>query len=174
MHNMVRWKTIPLWRIIAFRLLLDELIKRLHSVASYSKSIDLIQSIQQSCCNKQMMTYPRMRKTVLTPSHNLDASRTLFSVPIDVSLRDMNLAAKQTALKGSGLVSQVEFCLCQGYWLVVIFSSITVMSLCLESELYSVTIWLRNRKVWVMTDWSFGRRNIWVLDTVLVLVICSF
>ena len=39
---------------------------------------------------------------------------------------------------------------------------------------FHVTVWLRNRKVWAMRDWSCGRRNIVVLDMVLVPAIYSF
>ena len=35
-------------------------------------------------------------------------------------------------------------------------------------------IWLRNRKVWVMRDWFYGKKNIGVLEMVLVLAIYSF
>ena len=40
--------------------------------------------------------------------------------------------------------------------------------------IFHVTIWLSNRKVWALRDWSYGRRNISILDMVLVLAIYSF
>ena len=40
--------------------------------------------------------------------------------------------------------------------------------------LFPITIWLRNRNVSAMRNWSYGRRNIEVLDMVLALAIYSF
>ena len=130
----------------------------------------LIWSIQQCCCHKSMMTW----KTVLILSHCLDTSRTLFLAPTDVSLWDVNSGPGQTLLKGSGL----EFCLCQWYWLVVLFWFVCVIHSYTSHvpmfgirAIFHFTIWLKNRKVWAMRDRSFGIRNIGVLDIVLVLAI---
>ena len=52
-----------------------------------------------------MMTSPGTWKAVLILSHGLNISRSLFLMPTDVFLWDVNPAAEQTPLKGSGLVS---------------------------------------------------------------------
>ena len=89
-------------------------------------------------------------------------------------------AAEQTPLKGSGLVS--------GLW-VLLVSEIQAdrpLLACMRhpqlqlschyvpNQSYILcTIWF-GKKVWAIKEWSYGRRNIGLLDTVLVLTIYSF
>ena len=65
----------------------------------------------------------------------------------------------------------VESCLCQVYWLVVLFRVVCIIpsynnhvTIFRIKAIFHVTIWLRNRKVWATKDLSYPRRNIEVLD----------
>ena len=108
MPNRERWKTIPL----CWRLLLEESIKV--SISSRHTLSPLIWLIQQCCYNKSMMSYPRTWKTDLILTHGINTSRTLFLMPIDVFLWDMNSAADQTHRKGLHLVS--------GRWVLLVLT----------------------------------------------------
>ena len=162
-------KLFTLRRRAALRLLLDESIKSIHSVASYFTP--LIWSIQQCCCNKPMITYPGTWKTVLVLSHGLNTSRMLFLVPTDVSLWDVNPVTKQTPSKGSCLMSvQLMSRVLAGhpFWLICIIPSYNSHVTMFESELYFMLSGSGTRR---SGPW---RRNIAILDMVLVLAIYSF
>ena len=92
------------------------------------------------------MTYPGTWKTVLILSRGLNTSRTLFLVLTNVSFWDVNPAAEQTSLKDLDLVSgRWVLCFKGISWLsssglYVSSPATTVMSLCSESELYSMLL----------------------------------
>ena len=127
------------------------------------------------------MTYPGRWETVLILSQCLDTSWTLFLVPMDVSLWDVNPATDQTPLKGSDLVPS--------RWVLLVLRVLAGRPLfsCMHHPqlkshvtkfeiraIFHITIWLKNRYIWAMRDRSYGRRNIGVLDMVVVLAIYSF
>ena len=85
-----------------------------------------------------------MWKTALILSISLNTSRTLFLMTTDVSLWDVNPAAEQTPLKGSGLVSYCWVLLMSRilaghlFLICMCHPQLQVMLLCSESELYSM------------------------------------
>ena len=65
-------------------------------------------------------------------------------------------------------------CWSSSFGLYITSLATTILSLFRIWSIFHVSIWLRNRKVWAMRDWYFGRRNIGILDMVVVLAIYSF
>ena len=90
-----------------------------------------------------MMTYHWTWKTVVILSYGIDTRRTLFLAPKDVSLREVNPAAQQIPLKGSGFVSGLRVLLVSGVLsgrpllACMHHPQQHVMSLCLVLMLYS-------------------------------------
>ena len=95
-------------------------------------------------------------------SHGLDTCRMLFLVSTDVSLWDMDPTAEQTPLKDLGLVSGWVLLVKDTDWLpsscllCVIPSYNSHVIMFRIRAIFHVTIWLRNRKVWAMSDWSYS------------------
>ena len=171
----------PLCRRIALRLLLDESIKM--SISYHYNLSPLIWSIQQCCCNQPKMTYLGTWKTVLILSHGLDTSRKLLLVLTDVSLlrRELSSSADSFEKVWFHLRSLSSACVKDTDWSSS-SSDLYESSTAYNSRvimpgiraIFHVTIWLRNKKVWVMRDWYYGSSNIGVLDMVLLLAIYSF
>ena len=109
-----------------------------------------------------MVTHPGTWKSVLILSHTLDTRRTLFQGPTDASLETWTQQLSILLWKFQFLCQVIKSCLCHGY-LLVVFPSTVVLSLCSESELYS------------MLPSSSGKRDLGhgVLEMVLVLSIYS-
>ena len=101
-------KLFPLCGRNALRFL-DNSIKSLHSLASYSKSIDLINPEMLSQWTDNDLSW--IVKNCLL-FHNLKTSRTLFLVLADVSFWDVNPTAEHSPLKVSGLMS--------GCWILLV------------------------------------------------------
>ena len=96
-------------------------------------------------------------------------------MPTDVSFETWTLQLSRLLWKVQ-VMSGLEFCLCQGYWLVILFWLVCVISsysshlIMFEIRaIFHLIIRLRNRKVWAMRDWSYSRRNIRIVDMMLVL-----
>ena len=122
----------------------------------------LIWSILQCCWNKLMITYSGAWKTVLILFHCLNANKTLFLVPTDVSLWDINPATEQTPLKSSGFVSD--------HWVLhmsKVLAGYLLLTCMLHPQLRQPGhyvwnqsyIWLRNREglfLWLMEHCVIG------------------
>ena len=79
------------------------------------------------------------------------------------------------------LYQVIKFSLGQRHWLVVLLWPVCITLSCISlvtrfgiRTRFHGDIWLRNRKIWAMGDWIYGRRNIRVLNMVLVLGIDDF
>ena len=159
MPNKDRWKTILIMWKNCFETSARWVNKSFHFIATYSKPIDLIHPtllFQQT--NDDLSWY--VKNCLNSPS---------ISIPVECCswCQQIFLFEKWTKQlsrflwKVQVLCQVIEFCFCQGYWLVILFwlaciiptynSYVTMFRI---RAILHVTIWTRNRKVWNMVLWQ--------------------